>query len=103
MKTIQDFCDEPSSWKVMLTNQGQPIFKEITGNSLLPYWCFLIHVPEQQGRTQHELCEQVRYAGVEEIARQCHKDNLAVSLERLALLETHDALNCIYREEASCT
>jgi|GEM_PF-5249232 hypothetical protein len=99
LKTIQYFCDEPSAWSVTLTNQGQSEFKEIAGNSQLLYWCFLIQVPEQKGRTQRELCEQVRRAAVEEIARQCRKDGLSASLDELTLLETHDMLDCVYREE----
>lgn len=97
--TIQDFCDEPSVWCVTITHQGQSKFKDVTGKSLPLYWGFLIQVPGQKGRTQRELCEQVRCAGVEEIARQCRKDRLPVSLDELAPLENHDMLDCVYREE----
>jgi len=82
---------------VTLTDSGQAAFREIYGDSALVSRPFFVQLPEQEGRTQRELCEQARRAGIQEIAKQSHKSGLAVSLNELAQLETFDALRCRYR------
>jgi hypothetical protein len=102
-KTTQTFCNDASFWIVTLTEQGQANFREVCGDSLLVSRQFIVQLPRQEGRTERGLCEQVRRAGVQEIAKQSHKNGLAVSLNELAQLETFDAIRCRYlEEEARC-
>lgn len=99
LKTTQAFCNKASFWIMTLTHPGQANFREICGDSPLVSQPFIVQLPEQEGRTERELCEKVRRAGVQEIAKQSHKSGLAVSLNELAQLETFNALRCRYREE----
>lgn len=99
-KTIQDFCNQASSWSVTLTERGIAIFRTVIGNTPLLSRVFLVRVPEQGGRAEHELCDQVRQTGIEEIIRQFHKDGLLVSLDELARFDLFEILKCVYRYES---
>ena len=88
-----DEYESAQDWIVRFTDKGEELFRSFGGTHTLCKWMFRVSVPEQEGRTQKELVEQVRTQAIPEIYRECQKDGLNISLEDLSQLNSYDYLS----------
>ena len=93
-KTKIEFHEEASVWRVNLTEQGTKVFLQAGGTQFFSTWTFEARVHKKRGRTERELCAQIRRAGIRSIYEKCRKEDIRLDRSKFSELENHEFLTC---------
>lgn len=93
----EKFCQEASEWHICLNINAKAIAHYSSSAAILAQLNLSIVIPPQIERSERELCEQVRRAGIAAIWKRLHAEGCSVECESVEALYDADCIEGVLK------